>query len=232
MSQLLKIRLPDGRTVTPADWTTAEPLWSTIEIPTGNVSTQEAFTYGQGGVVPGSANNRQSQLIDTNLFGEGGKMPENEAIVIEAVAIEAYVIPPPGVTWIANSNNAISPDLGVSNMLRLQRDMLCIFTIAAVKEYIRIPLGFLPSGSGVDSGTASGLGADLANGYVAAGNGSTSIKGLRHLASPLSVLGGEAMRFKFYPPRGTIAGLDLANQAAARLRLRVFLLGYHKRPVA
>ena len=69
MSQLLKIRLPDGRTLTPSDWCTAEPLWSTIEIATGNISVQEAFTYGIGGVVPGSVNNRQSSLIDTNLQG-------------------------------------------------------------------------------------------------------------------------------------------------------------------
>lgn len=232
MSQLLKIRLPDGRTLTPSDWTTAEPLYSTVEIPVGNVSIQEAFTYGIGGVVPGSVNNRQSSLIDTNLQGEGARLPENEAMIIQAVALEVYVIPGPGDVFTANSDNAISPDVGVSNMLRVQRDLLAVLTIAAVKEYIRAPVAFLASGSGPDSGTASGLGADGVNGYIAANNGSTSVKGLRHLASPLFIQGGEAFRLKFIPPRGTIAGLDLGLNAGARLRLRAFLLGYHKRPVA
>lgn len=232
MSQLLKIRLPDGRTLTPSDWTTAEPLWSTVEIPTGNISVQEAFTYGIGGVVPGSANNRQSSLIDTNLQGEGARLPENEAMIIQAIAVEAYIIPAPGDVFITNSDNAISPDVGVSNMLRIQRDLICVLTIAAVKEYIRTPLSFCAAGAGVESGTASGVGGDQTNGYVAATNGSTSVKGLRHLASPLFIQGGEAFRFKFIPPSGSIAGLNLANDTDARLRLRTTFLGYHKRPVS
>lgn len=232
MSQLLKIRLPDGRTLTPSDWTTAEPLWSTVELPTGNISIQEAFTYGIGGVVPGSVNNRQSSLIDTNLQGEGARLPENEAMIIQAIAVEVYVIPQSGATVVTNSDNAISPDVGVTNMLALQRDLLTIVTIAAVKEYIRVPVSFMAAGAGADSGTASGVGGDLVNGYVAAANGSTSVKGLRHLASPLFIQGGEAFRVKFVPPRGTIAGLNLGGNAGARLRLRTFLLGYHKRPVA
>jgi hypothetical protein len=231
MSQLLKIRLPDGRTLTPSDWTTAEPLWSTVELPTGNISVQEAFTYGIGGVVPGSANNRQSSLIDTNLQGEGARLPENEAM-IQAIAVEAYIIPQSGAVSVTNSDNAISPDVGLTNMLRMQRDLLTVLTIASVKEYIRVPLAFCAAGGGVESGTASGVGGDGANGYIAATNGSTSVKGLRHLASPLFIQGGEAFRFKFIPPNGTITGLNLGGNAGARLRLRTFFLGYHKRPVA
>jgi hypothetical protein len=232
MSQLLKIRLPDGRTLTPSDWTTAEGLYSTVELPTGNISIQEAFTYGIGGTVPGSANNRQSSLIDTNLQGEGARLPENEAMIIQAIAVEVYVIPAPGSTWVTNSNNVISPDVGVSNMLAFQRDIITVLTIAAVKEYIRVPVAFLAAGAGPDSGTASGLGADGTNGYVAANNGSTSVKGLRRLASPLSIQGGEAFRLKFIPPTGTISGLYLGGDSGARLRLRAHFLGYHKRPVA
>ncbi len=232
MSQLLKIRLPDGRTVTPSDWCTAEPLWSTIEIPTGNISIQEAFTYGIGGVVPGSTNNRQSSLIDTNLQGEGARLPENEAMVIQSIAVEAYIIPQPGTVFVTNTNNATSPDVGLDNMLSIQRDLIGVLTIAAVKEYIRVPVSFFAAGGGAHSGTAMGYGGDVTNGYIAANNGSTSVKGLRHLASPLFIQGGEAFRFKFIPPRGTIAGLNVGGNVGGRLRLRTFLLGYHKRPVA
>lgn len=232
MSQLLKIRLPDGRTLTPSDWTTAEPLWSTVELPEGNIPVQEAFTYGLGGDVPGSPNNRAASLIDTNLQGEGARLPENEAMIIQAIAVEVYVIPGSGDVYTENSDNAISPDVGLSNMLRIQRDLLAVVTIASVKEYIRIPIGFMAAGGGAESGTASGVGADGLNGYVAATNGSTSVKGLRHLASPLFIQGGEAFRVKFIPPSGTITGLDLGDNAGARIRLRTFLLGYHKRPVA
>jgi hypothetical protein len=35
MAQLFKIRMPDGKTYQPADWTAAEPLYSTIEIGVG-----------------------------------------------------------------------------------------------------------------------------------------------------------------------------------------------------
>jgi hypothetical protein len=115
--------------------------------------------------------------------------------------------------------------------MRIQRDIINTVTIASVKEYLRVPIGFNAAGSGVHSGTATGLGGDLATGYVAASNGSTSVKGIRRLASPLFIQGGEAFRVKFLPPRGQIAGLSLPGNSP-RIRFRTFLLGYHKRPVA
>jgi len=232
MSQLLKVRLPDGRTVTPADWTTAEPLWSTVELSVGSIVTFEAFTYGIGGVVPGSANNRQASLLDTNLQGEGGRLPENEAMIIQAIAVEMYVVPPPGTVFVTSEGNVASPDMSLLNMLRVQRDLVGILSIASVKEYVKAPVSFYAAGSGAESGTATGFGGDAAAGYVAANNGSTSVKGRRRLASPLFIQGGEAFRFRFTPPRGTIAGLNLGGDVGSRLRLRTFLHGYHKRPVA
>lgn len=231
MSQLLKVRLPNGQTVTPADWTTAEPIWSTVEIKAGPLVTQEAFTYGIGGSVPGSATQRTSTLLDTNLQGEGGRLPENEAMVVQAISVEAYLIPPPNAIYATDDNNVVAPDVGLSNMLRMQRDLLVTISIASVKEYIRAPLAFMAAGSGIESGTASGVGGDFANGYIAASNGATSVKGLRHLASPLFIQGGEAFRLRYLTPRGEVAGLSLP-QSNSRIRLRAFLHGYHKRPVA
>lgn len=231
MSQLLKIRLPSGDVVSPADWTTAEPVWSTVELNAGPLVIQEAFTYGLGGSVPGSPNQRTSTLIDTNLQGEGGRFPENEAMVIQAISVEAYLIAPVGTAFATDDANVVAPDVGYLNMLRLQRDLIVTVSIASVKEYIRCPLSFLAAGSGIESGTASGLGGDFSNGYIAASNGSTSVKGLRHLASPLFIQGGEAFRLRYIPPRGQVAGLSLPT-SGSRIRLRAFLHGYHKRPVA
>ena len=35
MAQLWKVRLPNGNVLTPGDWTTAEPLYSTVEVQAG-----------------------------------------------------------------------------------------------------------------------------------------------------------------------------------------------------
>jgi hypothetical protein len=118
------------------------------------------------------------------------------------------------------------------NMLRLQRDMMLITRIAYVKEYTRAPMSWFPASSGVmqyNSGARSQASSGTA-GYVASNNGGTGVESVRHFASPLYIAGGESLAVDFKPGPGAVTGLDLATDS--RMRMRVYMDGYRKRPVA
>lgn len=235
MAQVWKVRLPDGRTLVPGDWTSAVPLYSTVEISTGAFTVQTAFSYGLGQAVPGSVGPRQSNLADTNLQGEGAQLPQNEELIIYVIGIEVFKI------GLAGGSNGVgadqipatdAPDVELMNMLRLQRDINVTLRIAAVKNYTGSPLSYWPSGTGVqqyNSGARSAV-SNGASGYVAGNNGSTDADQGRTLASPLYVAGGEAFALDISAGPGQVNGLDLA--ATGRMRLRCYLDGYRRRPVA
>ena len=239
MAQVTKVRLPDGRVLTPGDWTSAEPLYSTIEIAPGPYTTLQAFSYALGGDVPGSnagtASPRKSNLSDTNLLGQGAQLPENEELIVYAMEIEAFTVVDAGSTDSAINPPAL-PHVSVLNMLRLQRDLVCVLKIASVKEYTRAPLAWFPASTGVaptysQAQTAAPAGGDT--GFVTGNNGSTDVGGKRVFASPLYVDGGEALVVDFLAPKGEIEGLfNGTEDPTGRIRLRTFLDGYRKRPVA
>ncbi len=235
MAQLWKIRLPDGRTLTPGDWTSAEPLYSTVEIGVGAFPILTAFSSGKGGTVPGSIGPRRSNLADTNLEGEGARLPENEEIIIYQMAIEAFHIAGQSETDALPPIDP--PDVSLLNMLRLQRDLLIVTRIAYVKEYTRAPMGIFPASTGTrqyNSAARSLITAGV-SGYVAANNGGESVCDARFFASPLYVAGGESIAVDFKPGPGSIVGLDAETTVGAddgRLRLRVLWEGYRRRPVA
>lgn len=230
MAQLVKIRLPNGQTLEPADWTAAEPLYSTVEIGAGSFPVLTAYSYAIGGEVPGSAGGRSATIADTNLQGEGARLPENEELIAYSVAIEVFMIgadsgadpiPPPD-----------APDVSLLNMLRLQRDMLVVTRIAYVKEYTRNPMGWFPAGCGVmqyNSGSRTTRSAGT-QGTVVSNNGNDGVQASRHLASPLYIAGGESIAMDFIPGPGEVTGLALTD--GSRMRLRTYFEGYRKRPVA
>lgn len=229
MAQLYKIRLPNGNVLEPSDWTAAEPLYSSVEIGTAAFPVLTAYSYAIGGAVPGSPNLRSSTLADTNLDGEGARLPENEELVAYALAIEVFMI---------GTENAEAPDtlfpsqlpmVSLQNMLRLQRDLLVITKVAAVKEYTRSPLSWFPASTGVaeaNSLAENGAG----QGFADANNGGVSVGDIREFATPLYVKGGETLAVDVRPGPGQVNGLNLAT--SARMRLRFFFEGYRKRPVA
>ena len=231
MAQIWKVRLPSGDVVTPGEWTTAEPLYSTIEIGAGSFPVLTAYSYGRGGTVPGSVGPRQSTLIDTNLNGEGNRLPENEELVVYTIGVSIFKT---GVSAsVARFPDADNPHVPLDDMLRLQRDVIMRFRIAAVKNYTDSTISYWPGGMGVASmysGGRSFVSGAAANGEVVAVNGSPSVDGRRELASPLYVAGGESFGVEFRPGPGQVNNLNLA--AAARYRLRVYMDGYRRRPVA
>jgi hypothetical protein len=233
MAQVTKVRLPDGRVLTPGDWTSAEPLYSTIEITSGPYTTLQAFSYALGGDVPGSnvgtGSPRKSNLTDTNLLGQGAQLPENEELIVYAMEIEAFTIGNTGALDEGINPPAL-PHVSVLNMLRLQRDLVCVMKIASVKEYTRAPLAWFPASTGVTPTYSAAVNGQA--GFVTGNNGSTDVGGKRVFASPLYVDGGEALVVDFLAPQGQIAGLSVGTEPQGRIRLRTFLDGYRKRPVA
>lgn len=230
MAQLISVKLPDGRILRPSDWTTAEPLYSTVEIGAGAFPVLTAFSYSFGAEVPGSVGPRDALINDTNLEGEGNRLPENEELIVYNISIEVF-----------KSGNALDenvfpdpeqPEVPMPDMLRLQRDVLVVFRIAAVKEYTRSPMGYWPAGTGVAYANSGSLSrsAGALSGTAVSNNGSTSPCDARTLASPLYVAGGESLAVDIKAGPGQVIGLNLA--ADSRYRLRTYLDGYRRRPVA
>lgn len=229
MSQLWKIRLPDGKVLTPGDWTSAEPLYSTVEIGAGAFPVLTAFSYGRGAAVPGSVAQRRSTYADTNLEGEGARLPENEELIAYALSIEVFMVGTENGNAPDPLNPTVAPDVSLMNMLRLQRDLLVITRIAAVKEYTRQPLGIFSAGTGVAQANSAAVNA-AGQGYVASNNGGTQVCDSRQMASPLYVAGGESLAVDIRPGPGQVNALNLT--ANSRMRLRIFFEGYRRRPVA
>lgn len=230
MAQLISIKLPDGRVYTPGDWTTAEPLYSTVEVGAGSFPVLTAFSYSAGGTVPGSVGPRNAFITDTNLQGEGNRLPENEELIVYNLSVEVFknglaadqdIFPDPD-----------NPEVPLPDMLRLQRDLLVYFRIAAVKNYTHSPLSYWPAGTGiqyVNSGSLSRQSGGT-SGTVVSNNGGVSPADARVLASPLYVAGGESLAVDIKAGPGQVNGLNLA--VTARMRLRIYADGYRRRPVA
>lgn len=230
MAQLVSIKLPNGNELIPSDWTSAEPLWSTVEVGAGSFPVLTAFSYSEGGTVPGSVGPRVASLVDTNLQGEGNVLPSNEELIVYNLGIEVYK---DGVELDPNLfPDPENPDVPLPDMLRMQRDLLVYFRIAAVKSYTHSPLSYWPAGTGVNyinSGSVSRATGGV-SGTAVGNNGGTSPSDMRVFASPLYVAGGESLSVDIKAGPGQVNGLNLAP--LARMRLRIYADGYRKRPVA
>lgn len=232
MAQLWKVRLPDGRVLTPGDWTAAEPLYSVVEVAAGSIQTLQAFSYGIGGVVPGSINQRASFITDTNLEGEGGKIPENEELVAYNLHVECFQIGTISTEDASGMPVSDPPEVSLADMLRLQRDLVIVTRIAAIKRYTQAPMGYFPAGMGVHRYTsgARNSGALVAQGAVTSTNGGVNVRDSRTFASPLYAGAGDVFGVDVIPAPGEVTNLSLVS--TSRIRLRLFFEGYRRRPVA
>ena len=231
MAQLWKVKLPNGNVLTPGDWTAAEPLWSTIEVGNANFTQLRAFSYTEGGSVPGSPGPRLALEIDTNLEGEGSRLKENEELICYNLGVSVFKVGLAADTTLFP--DADQPNVPLPDMLRLQRDLLVKMIIGNVKEYTHAPLSYWPAGMGVprhDAGGRTFVSAAAPTGEVIAYNGGVNRSDMRTLASPLYVQGGQTFYVDFTPATGGVVGLNLADDA--RMRLRVYADGYRRRPVA
>lgn len=241
MAQLNKIRFADGRVERPGDWTVS-PLYSTVDIATGTLATLDAFSYGKGGEIPGSVatagstNLRIATLKDTNMEGQGGILAENEELLIFGLVIELIQRAPTVADFFTNQETwAPDPPLvSFTNCLRVQQDTLVKMRIANTKEYLSVPLGWLPAARGVYHvlGSARSEGTSYAEGVVIGNNGGVNEGTHRIFATPHEVLPGEAFVIQFEFPRGSVQNLDFGDDSDARISCRVFTRGLRRRPVA
>lgn len=239
MAQLNKIRFADGRTEKPGDWTVS-PLYSTVDIATGTLATLDAFSYGKGGEIPGSigvgTNLRVSTLKDTNMEGQGGILSENEELLLFGLCIELIQRAPSTANFFLNQETW-APDpplLSYTNCLRVQQDTLVRMRIAHTKDYLAVPLSYLPAARGVFHalGSARSEGSSYAEGVAIGSNGGVNEGTHRIFGTPHEVLGGEAFAVRFEFPRGSVQNLDFGDDTTARISARIFTRGLRKRPVA
>lgn len=231
MAMISEIKLPDGRIYQPGDWTTSNPLWSTVDVGAGSFPILSAYSYSQGGVVPGSTPLRTATSLDTNLQGEGAKLPEQEDLLVYAIAIDVYKRGPAADPLAFP--DADPPAVPLADMLRLQRDLIGQLNIAGVKLYSDSSIAYWPGGMGVYStysGGRSRVSAGVATGELIGNNGDPSVMGRRVLASPFYIAGGEGFTYDIIPGPGEVQGLNLA--ANSRYSLCIYLDGPHRRPVA
>lgn len=237
MAQLDLIRLPDGRMVRPGDWT-CTPYYSSVEIDdAATLADLDAFSYGKGGDVPGSVGPRQSTIIDTNMEGQGSVLMENEELLIYGISIELLQITAASVTNFFTAQEAWAPDpplVSATNCQRVLQDTLVEMWIANTKQYLQVPIGFLPAARGVyhTFGSARSEGSTWTEGVFVGYNGNVSEGMHRTFATPQTVDGGEAFVVRFRFPYGSVQNLDFGNDTSARILARVFTRGVRKRPVA
>ena len=236
MAQLDTIRLPDGREVAPGDWT-CTPLYSSVEIDdAATLADLSAFSYGIGGNVPGSVGPRASTHGDTNMQGQGSVLSENEELLIFGLCIELAQLTASTTNFFA-AQEAWAPDpplVSATNVQRVLQDTLIEMWIASTKNYLAVPIGFLPGARGVHHvyGSARTEGSAYLEAPFSGYNGNVSEHTHRRFATPQQVMGGEAFNVKFRFPRGSVQNLDFGNDTGARILARVYTRGARRRPVA
>lgn len=249
MVQAIKVRLPDGRTVSPSDWTSA-PLFSTVEVASGSLQPLPAFSYGENGSVPGSVGPRPATQADTNMQGQGGILQENEELFLYALQVEVFQVVASTEDYFTG-NEAWAPDppeVSATNLLRLQRSTLLRTKIANTKDYGVNPLSFYPAAMGVHRTTGATRAQGAASTYDTAVfvgyHGGVNVLDQRSIATPHHVAPGEAFEVSLEFPYGSVteplpvqtgvvaSDLDFGADTDARLRVRIYAIGPRRRPVA
>lgn len=220
------MRTPSGAVISAPDWSDAEPLFSAVEIDDGAIQPLVAFSYGVGQVVPGS-NSRLASKIDTNLEGEGGRLPWTEEALIFAIAVEFYLDGAEGADVLGGE--AQEPDVSLLNVLRIQEAMLLSWQSTYTHELFRAPIGYFPAGSGIQSVRSEYVTDDTSDTPIVANNGGTSYQDMRLMSTPIYLPPDDTFTVTLSPAAGSISGLALSG-SASRIYTRIFLEGYRRKP--
>lgn len=232
MAQINKIRLPNGRVVRPTEWSST-PLYSSVEIASGAITPLQAFSYGVGGSVPGSVGPRNASLGDTNMQGSGAILPENEELLLYTMGVEFFQNAADRADFFngAEVGTPDPPEVSARNLVRVQRDTLLELRIADTKAYMNHPVGFFPAAMGICPTSGAATNEDGAA-IFGAQNGGPNAYDMRKLATPHQIKPGEALSVTLKFPSGQVTGLAFGADTDARIRARIYLGGYRRRPVA
>lgn len=247
--QALSIRMANGETVNPTDWTSS-PYWTTVEISNAtNLQPLPGYSYGEKGLVPGSPGPRRATKRDTNYQGSGGTLMANEEMLIFSFQIELYQVVSDAATFYDGTQETYAPDypeVSATNLMRIQRSTYCRLKIANTKTYSEEAIGYYGAGQGIhrSSGPQRSQWSGYLNGSVVGYNGDTSVGGQRQFATPHHVNGGEALEFTLEFPYGSIveplsvvgstpaSRLNFGTDDDARIRAVISAIGPRRRPVA
>ncbi len=248
--QALSVRLADGRTVNPTDWTSA-PYYTTVEIAAGSLQPLPGYSYGVGGQVPGSPGQRLATKRDTNFRGPGGTLMENEEILLFALQMECYQILSDAATFYDGSQEAFAPDVpevSATNLMRVQRSTYVRLKIANTKTYSENVFSWYPAAMGLErtTGALRSQWSTYTNPELIGQNGNVSVGDSRQFATPHHINGGEAFEVTLEFPFGSIIEpasqptgstipaslLNFGTDPDARIRVVIYAIGPRRRPVA
>jgi hypothetical protein len=176
MATLKKIKLPDGKEITLADWG-AYPLRSTVELVNVNgigVAPAEirVFTYTVGQQVP--LTNRNADDLDCNN-ALPSQMPVDEEMLVYSMQIEA------------------DPRCNPQTLQNIVLRTLFMLVVGGIKNYTDGPITRYPSGGGIAGFSI------IANASVVQ-NGMAGVHAAKQLAIPVHIAGGEKFWgiYRFY----------------------------------
>ena len=220
MATLKKIRLPDGKEITLADWG-AYPLRSTCEllcIAGGliNVNEIRIFTYTVGQQVPTSGRPADELDCNNNLPSQ---MPMDEEMLVYTMQIEL--------------DARLVPQSVRSIVMRT----LFTLSVGGVKNYTDGPVTRYPAGGGIS-------GFSVITNESVLSNGMPGVHAAKQLAIPVHIAGGEKFWgiYRFFQRAETAAlgatPIALVNQLGAALAVNdtrqivTYLDGLRKRPLS
>ena len=237
LNQITKVRLADGREVAIVDWTW-RPLYSTVDTLTGWTDLElRAFVYSGGDPITISTNmtvRETATLMHTNVKTPA-QMDSQEEMLVYAIQIEMYAME----ESVASSE--IQNDLVVGGFLAAPTPLFagfisvlhqqCIGELeVSEKEYQQGSLGRFPAGFGVSGGASNDAGAGIVGAY---NNGLPSNEAIEMFPVPVHIGSTENYAFIVHNPTGvaiTYRDSTGSQVATAVMRLRINLLGLHKRP--
>jgi hypothetical protein len=220
MATLKKIRLPDGKEITLADWG-AYPLRSTLELDNDaagfvNVNEVRVFTYTVGQQVP--ITNRPADELDANN-ALPSQMPVDEEMLVYTMQIEA--------------DPRCTPQTLRSIVLRTYFTL----SVGGIKNYTDGPITRYPAGGGI-------WGFSVITNESVVSNGQPGVHAAKQLAIPIHIAGGEKFwgiyRFFQRVPigGGAASNISLVDETNAALpedeprQLVTYLDGLRKRPLS
>lgn len=232
MATLKKIRLPDGKEITLADWG-AYPLRSTLELVnrngTGVAETEiRLFTYTVGQQVP--TTNRNADDLDCNN-ALPSQMPVDEEMLVYTMQIEA------------------DPRCNPQTLQNIVLRTMFTLSVGGIKNYTDGPITRYPSGGGL-------AGFSVINNSSVLSNGVPGVHAAKQMAIPVHIAGGEKFwaifrlfqRQEFIPGTGTqLTPIRLVDDGGALIpnfdthtaqngweprQMVVYLDGLRKRPLS
>jgi len=233
LNQITKVRLADGREVAIVDWTW-RPLYSTIDTFSGWTNLEiRAFTYSAGDQISwsnGGTVRETATLVHTNI-SSASEMDALEEFLVYGMCVEVYrCLQNTGASTIDfNGSGLPGPLPQVWHVAMLQAATILELEVSQ-KAYQQASTGWFAAGFG-----AYGTGVDDTNEFMFGNNGHPSREAVDMYPVPVHIGGTEKYNVILHNPLGRAINYVSATNGALSnivIRLRINLMGLHKRPSA